>query len=183
MYLYHYYDSSVGAFRNLSGLSIDEANNVLLGIAEAKPDTMCAKRQEGYMSARHRFEDILRSEFVKKGGIINRPFPHYMVVEHCPWLSGWFENSAYIKIPIDEFDIRTISFTYGDSHPTFSDRANDGKEYRKRLYTYDEILGIIEKYGLPQDWNADGSYGPERYIEAHIWSDETIRRYAPLSEY
>lgn len=24
-----------------------------------------------------------------------------------------------------------ISFTYGDSHPTFSDRVNDGKEYLK----------------------------------------------------
>lgn len=46
-----------------------------------------------------------------------------------------------------------ISFTYGDSHPTFSDRVNDGKEYRKKLYTYDEILEVIEKYGLPQDWN------------------------------
>ena len=28
----------------------------------------------------------------------------------------------------------------------------------------EEILGIIEKYGLPQEGNADGAYGPERYI-------------------
>ena len=55
--------------------------------------------------------------------------------------------------------------------------VNDGKEYRKKLYTYDEILEIIEKYGLPQNWNDDGTYGPERYIEAHIWSDEVIGRY------
>ena len=59
----------------------------------------------------------------------------------------------------------------GDSHPTFSDRVNDGKEYRKKLYTYDEILGVIEKFGLPQDWNPDGKYGPEQYVEAHVWSD------------
>lgn len=75
------------------------------------------------------------------------------------------------------FDLRTISFTYGDSHPTFSDRINDEKEYRKRLYTYDEILEVIEKYGLPQDWNDDGRYGPERYIEAHIRSDDVIEQY------
>ncbi len=94
-----------------------------------------------------------------------------MVGEHSPWLSTWFDNCAYIKIPIEEFDIRTISFTYG------SERVNDGKEYRKKLYTYDEILHIIEKYGMPQDWNDDGKYGPERYIEAHIWSNEVIDKY------
>lgn len=65
----------------------------------------------------------------------------------------------------------------GDSHPTFSEKVNDGKEYRKRLYTYDEILKVIKKYGLPQEWNDDGKYGPERYIEAHVWSVETINAY------
>lgn len=98
-----------------------------------------------------------------------------MTVEHSPWLSSWFEQSAFIKIDINEFDKNTISFTYGDSHPTFSPKVNDGKEYRKNLYTYNEILGIIAKYGLPQDWNNDGKYGPERYIEAHIWSDDVIK--------
>lgn len=64
-----------------------------------------------------------------------------------------------------------------DSHPTFSPRITDNKEYRKKLYLYNEIVEVIAKYGLPQDWNNDGEYGPERYIEAHIWSDETIQNY------
>ena len=108
-----------------------------------------------------------------------RRSPHYMVVEHSLWLSTWYENCAYIRIPIEEFDLRTVSFTYGDSHPVFSPRPNkmDGKEYRKKLYTYDEILMLIEKYGLPQHWNNEGIYGLERYIEAHIWSDETTDKY------
>lgn len=59
----------------------------------------------------------------------------------------------------------------------YSPRINDGKEYRKKLYNYNEILEIIEKYGLPQDWNNDGRFGPERYIEVQIWSDEVISRY------
>jgi len=177
MYLYHYYDKSIGPFKNLSDISIEEANKVLRDIANTKPDVQCAKRQENYMQMRHYYEDILRSEFIKKGGVISRKSPHYMVIEHSPWLSTWFENSAFIKIPIEEFDLRTVSFTYGDSHPTFSERVNDGKEYRKKLYTYEEILEVIKKYGLPQDWNNDGKYGPERYVEAHIWSDEIIRLY------
>ncbi|MBD5546793.1 MAG: hypothetical protein HDQ97_05285 [Lachnospiraceae bacterium] len=177
MFLYHYYDASMKPFQNLSDIPIDEAKKILMDIALKKPNTQCAKRADEYMELRHHYEDILRCEFVKKGGNIQREAPHYMVVEHSPWLASWFENSAFIKISIEEFDKSTISFTYGDSHPTFSPKVNDGKEYRKKLYTYDEILGIIAKYGYPQDWNNDGKYGPERYIEAHIWSDDVIRKF------
>lgn len=177
IYLYHYYDKTTGPFVNLSDLTVDEAKSVLDTIKRAKPNTQSAQRHDQYVEYRRNCENIIRSEFAKKGGIINRISPHYLVIGHSPWLSTWFDNSAFIKISIDEFDIRTISFTYGDSMPTFSSRVNDDKEYRKKLYTYDEILKIIEKYGFPQDWNDDGRYGPERYIEAHVWSDETINRY------
>ena len=164
---------------NISELSMEQSNNILNRIKEEKPTTQSAQRDSEYMFRRHMYEDIIRKEFLKKGGIVNRNVPHYMVVEHSPWLSTWFEDSAYIKIPIDEFDLKTVSFTYGDSHPTFSPwpRDDDWKEYRRKLYTYDEILVIMKKYGLPQDWNNDGKFGPERYIEAHIWSDETINKY------
>ena len=177
MFLYHYYDRKVGPFRNLSDLSIDAAMDLLDAIRKKKPDTMCAKRQTSYIQDRLYYEKILRDEFIKKGGQVARKAPHYMIVEHSPWLSSWYDNMAYIKIPIEEFDVNTLSFTYGDSHPTFSPRVNDGKEYRKKRYTYEEILDIIEKYGLPQDWNNDGKFGPERYVVVHIWSDETIKNY------
>ena len=142
---------------HLSDLSLNDANTILKEIAITKPNVQCAKRNADYMQARVYYENILRNEFQKKGGLIYRQVPHYMVVEHSPWLSTWYENCSFIKIPMEEFDLRTVSFTYGDSHPTFSDKVNDGKEYRKKLYTYDEILEIIEKYGLPQDWNDDVS--------------------------
>jgi hypothetical protein len=179
MILYHYYDKSIGPFVNLSEIPMEEAKAVLDTIKETKPDVQCAKRQPTYMEDRHGYEEMLRAEFAKKGGILTRKVPHYMVIEHSPWLATWFQNSAFIQISIEEFDLRTVSFTYGDSHPVFSPRVNkmDGKEYRKKLYTYDEIVELIKKYGLPQDWNNDGAYGPERYIEAHIWSDETIGKY------
>lgn len=177
MYLYHYYDKETGPFRSLSDLSPEDAKAVLESIKEKRPNSQSAKRHDKYVEYRRNCENIIRSEFEKKRGRIERTSPHYMVIEHSPWLSTWYENSAYIKIPIEEFDVKTLSFTYGDSMPTFSPNVNDGKEYRKRLYTYDEILEIIDKYGLPQDWNDDGKYGPERYIEVHVWSDEPIKRY------
>ena len=180
MNLYHYYDSKVGPFVNLSDVPIDEANAVLDKIKELKPNSQSAKRDPEYMNRRLMYEEILRREFSKKGGIIQRKSPHYLVVEHSPWLlNEWFENSAYIKIPISEFDLRTVSFTYGDSHPVFSKGPHkmDDKEYRRKLYNYDEILQVIEKYGLPQNWNKDGNLGPERYVEAHVWCDDVIKQY------
>lgn len=177
MYLYHYYDKTIGPFKNLTDSSIEDAKRILEEIKIRKPNAQSAKRHATYMKDRLYYEEILREKFKEKGGVIKRQVPHYMVIEHSPWLSTWFENSAYIKIPIEEFDLETVSFTYGDSHPTFSPRLNDNKEYRKKLYLYDEILDMIAKYGLPQVWNDDGRFGPERYIEAHIWSDETIYRY------
>lgn len=177
MYLYHYYNRNSKPFLNLSDLSLEEANARLEEIRRTNPASYCAKRPPEYMENRLHFEKILREEFQKKGGRIERNVPHYMTVEHSPWLSSWYEDCAYVKIPVEEFDLKTLSFTYGDSHPTFSDKVNDGKEYRKKLYTFDEILKIIDKYGLPQKWNDDGRFGPERYIEVHIWSDETINRY------
>ena len=52
--------------------------------------------------------------------------------------------------------------------------AKRQKEYVSDRRRFEEIPAIIEKYGYPQDWNADGRYGPERYIEAHIWTDRGV---------
>ena len=82
-----------------------------------------------------------------------------------------------LEIPIEEFDIKTLSFTYGDSMPTFSQAIENKKEYHNQIYTYDEILKIIDKFGLPQNWNDDGKYGYERYIEVQVWNEEPINRY------
>lgn len=177
MFLYHYYDKSIGPFVNLSDLPLDQAQLMLDKIKSTKPRSQSAKRNPAYVENRRRCEDILRRAFLAKGGLPERLAPHYMVVEHSPWLSTWYEESAWIKIPVADFDLRTVSFTYGDSMPTFSPTVNDGKEYRHKLYTYDEIVPLIAKYGLPQDWNDDGAHGPERYIEAHIWSNDTIDRF------
>ncbi len=177
MKLYHYYDKDLGPFKNISELSDEEAKKVMAELSKKKPGAFCNQRNDEYLKLRHYYENILRTEFNKKDGVIKREIPHYMVVEACNFIESWYEKCEHLVIDVEEFDKRTLSFTYGDSHPTFSDRVNDGKEYRRKLYTYDEILEVIEKYGYPQEWNKDGKYGPERYVEVHIWSDEVILRY------
>lgn len=179
MLLYHYYDKRSGPFRSLSELSPSYAEAILSKIRETRPNSQCAKRDSLYVSHRKNCESILRREFIKAGGRPQRDNPFYMVVDHSPWLSTWYEECGIIQIPAEEFDLDTLSFTYGDSMPTFSPLIKDGKEYRHRLYTFNEITEIIKKYGLPQDWNDEGKYGPERYIEVQVWSNETIARYHP----
>lgn len=76
MLLYHYFDKKTGPFRNLSDLSVEEAKKLLLTIKAEKPETMCAKRQDSYIADRRRFEEILRTEFRKKGGKIEREALH-----------------------------------------------------------------------------------------------------------
>lgn len=181
MFLYHYFERSIGAFSNLSDLSVNEAEKVLEKIKNDRPSSQAAQRDVNYMKRRINYEKIVRNLFIEKGGKPTRKVPHYMVVEECKWLNSWYIDGCYVKIPIEDFDLNTISFTYGDMHPTFSPIINDGKEYRKKIYSYNEILKIIEKYGLPQEWNTEGKLGPERYIEVQIWSDDTIAKYFKLS--
>lgn len=56
-------------------------------------------------------------------------------------------------------------------------RYQDGKKYRGQIYTLKEIKEIIDEFGLPQEWNSIGHYGPERYIEVQIWNDKPLTRW------
>lgn len=178
IYLYHYYDQTLGPFKNLSDLSDEEAKQILLDMRETRPYSQPAQRDSLYMTRRRHYEKIAYDKFVEMGGKPERTSPHYMVVEYCKWLSEWYQNSAFVKIPIEKFNKDTISFTYGDMHPNFSPLTeNDGKPYRGKLYNYEQILKVIEEFGLPQEWNPDGELGPERYIEVQVWSDEALKEY------
>ncbi|MBO4325324.1 MAG: hypothetical protein J5845_08035 [Lachnospiraceae bacterium] len=177
MILYHYYEQSTGPLRSISDLPDEEAEAVLRKIRDEKPDIFLARRPEDYVQKRRRFEAILRNEFIKMGGQPERQSPHYFVVEKCPFFEKWYEQTAWITVDTSELDMSQVTFTYGDSHPTFSGNVKDGKEYRNRLYNFEEIQKIIEKYGLPQIWNPDFKYGPECYVEVQIWTDRGLEKW------
>jgi hypothetical protein len=178
-YLYHYYEGQIGPFKNLSDLTPDQAQDIL-GRIKAEKKGMAANRFPGYLERRRELEQIARDMFIAKGGKPVRMVPHYMVVGECTWLQSWYEQGCFLKIPVHAFRPETISFSYGDLFPTFSQRVNDQKEYRRQIYTQSEIVGIIEKYGLPQDWNMDGKLGPERYIEVQVWDDKPLQVYMEI---
>jgi hypothetical protein len=99
----------------------------------------------------------------------------------------WYNEPAYIKIHISEFDPETISFTYGDMFPAFNPELDDGMEYRSNVYFYDEILQLIKKYGYPEKvkYSIKDAVYPKsapinhflKYIEAHVWSDDVPEKY------
>ncbi|MGG1556075.1 hypothetical protein [Paenibacillus ferrarius] len=170
-FLYHYFDDSLGPFRNLSDLEPEEAERVLDEI-RVQQKGFASKRSLDYLTIRRSLEKRARELFMQKGGKPIRIHPQYMTVGECPWLLEWFEKGKALRIPITAFDSLTLSFTYGDLFPTM--RYQDGKKYRGQVYTLNEIGQIINEFGLPQEWNSQGKDGPERYIEVQIWDDKPL---------
>ena len=176
MFLYHYFEKSKGPLLSLSALALEVAvdiqNNIIVD-----NKTFAAQRNERYLPRRKELEKIVYNLFVRKGGKPEKETPHYFVICKCPWLETWYEEADFIRISINEFNLQTVSFTYGDTFPTFSPNVTDGMEYRNTVYTYDEILKIIKKYGLPQDKWDKPIFAQPSYIEAQIWSDNPVLRY------
>ncbi|WP_243156364.1 hypothetical protein [Clostridium sp. C8-1-8] len=172
--LYHYYEAEVGPFKTLSDLSIEEADKVLEHI-RGRGETYASKRSKDYMIVRRELERKVRKMFMEKGGQPLRQVPISMTLGQCNWIKQWYKNGQEVKIPISKINPKTISFTYGDIFPAM--RYEDYKPYSKKVYTLEEIEEVVELYGLPQQWNNDGSKGPKRYIEVQVWSDEPLEFY------
>ena len=177
MYLYHYFDKRDGPFRSLSDVSSKKAIKILEDIKINRPSSQSASRDLEYMKRRENYEKIAYDFFVSIGGKPERKNPYFMCVDECEWLYTWYEQPDFIKIPIEEFDLNTLSFSYGDMHPTFSPIVTDNLEYRKKLYMYDDILKIIDKYGMPQEREYKGEIGFPRYVEVQVWSDKVVNKY------
>lgn len=174
IHLYHYYDAEIGPFRNLSGLSSEEANRVSQQLRQ-EVGAFASKRSEDYLSIRKELETKARNLFIAKGGRPRNAYPHYMTLGKCDWLMTWYKNPACLAIDWKAFAEDSISFSYGDLFPTM--RYEDDRPYRKQIYTRAEIITVVDEFGWPQDWNSRGDQGPERYIEVQIWDEEVIKPY------
>jgi hypothetical protein len=177
-FLSHYYDAACGPFRNLSDLPLVEAERVQAELRE-RGGTFASQRNADYLSIRRMLEDRVREAFIEKGGKPERVRPHYLIVGSCPWVQTWYANGCELRIPLANFAPTIVSFTYGDTFPAM--RYQDGKPYRGQVYTLAELPDLVAEFGLPQEWNADGSGGPDRYIEAQVWSDTPLRPYYTTS--
>jgi hypothetical protein len=175
-FLSHYYEARRGPFLNLSDLPLEEAE-VLLQRIRQEGVIFASKRAADYIKIRRGLEEQVRELFVAKGGKPRRARPHYMILGSCPWVESWYVEGCELRIPLVDFDPAIVSFTYGDTFPAM--RFQDGKPYRGQVYTLNELPDLVRGHGLPQEWNAQGQHGPDRYIEAQVWDDEPLEGWLP----
>lgn len=175
--LFHYFEADTGPFKNLSALTFSEAQRIMKALREEKA-IFASRRSEDYLQIRLELEEKARNLFIQKGGKAINKYPHYMTLGPCAWLKEWYIEGKELIIPLEAFNPEMLSFTYGDLFPTM--RFNDGKPYRGNVYTLFEIQEIIEQFGWPQEWNHDGTKGPERYIEVQVWDDIVLQKYLRL---
>ncbi|UPK45597.1 hypothetical protein [Paenibacillus pabuli] len=171
---FHYFEKSVGPFRNLSSLSEQDAEAVSQSI-QREGRNFASQRSADYMMIRRELEQKAYEQFISKGGKPTNSYPHYMTLGACTWLESWYTEPDWVTISWEDLAADSVSFTYGDLFPTM--RYTDDKPYRKQVYTKDEILDVIQSYGWPQVWNREGDFGPERYIEVQVWNERMIRPY------
>jgi hypothetical protein len=159
MFLYHYFEKERGPFITLSDLSDEKAVEIHDSL-EMGENNFAKRNFDGkYMLNRRIIENWLYGAFMKKDGKPERSTPQYMILGESNEPKKWFNSMDYVKIHIDEFNMDTVSFTYGDSFPTFfAPHFGDKSEYRLNVYKYNEILEIIDKYGFPQE-------NPREYLE------------------
>jgi hypothetical protein len=175
-YLSHYYEAEKGSFLNLSHVSLPDAE-AMLDVIRRCGNVFASQRSPDYLQIRRELESRVRELFIAKGGKPELERPHYMILGSCPWLLDWYVEGRELQIPLDRFALEAVSFTYGDTFPAM--RYPDGKPYRRQVYTLAELPTLVLKHGLPQEWNSDGSLGPDRYIEAQVWSDQPVKAYLP----
>lgn len=110
-YLYHYYECSRGPFRNLSDLSLAQAEAVLADIRQ-RGEGFASQRKADYLTIRSELEAFVRTRFVEKGGKPHRAHPHYMILGKCDWVKNWYREGCEVHILLNEFDPQCVSFTY-----------------------------------------------------------------------
>jgi hypothetical protein len=191
-YLYHYYESTVAPFLSYADLSYDEALEMIKAQLERDPHNV-NPRPEWFISRRREMESKVRKAFIAKGGKPQKQYPYYMTLGVHDAMKTWFGDAAVLRIPADEFDLDTVSFTYGDMFAVMNPALNTGEPYWGQVYTYPEIVEVIVEYGFPEptdynarrdNWKLGGVYLNQllKYVEAHIWSDDVTRKYREMWE-
>ena len=188
-HLYHYYEKTCEPFRTITSLPFDEAAEALREWRENNPKSATPANIDWFLNRRYEMEKTVRDKFIAIGGKPVRTAPVYFTLSANKGMMTWYNNPAHIKISISEFDLDTVSFTYGDTFPVFNSNLNTGEECWGQVYKYDGILKLIDKYGYPEDpeYDMKNRIFPEekpinrylKYIEAHVWSDEVLDRYRP----
>ncbi len=179
-FISHYYEERNGPLRSLSDNTKDGSREILRQLIE-KGEGINSRRTLDYIETRIEVENWLREEFKKKGGKPLRKNPHYFILGTCDWLLKWYTHGRCFKKQLADIDPRTISITYPDSMISYhlhrakkssgsSVHKKHYRDYHGKVFVFEELEGLIRKYGLPKGRKEDGDY--DLYIEVQVWDDQ-----------
>ncbi len=179
----HYFHKA--PFQSLTDLSNSERAAV---IAKLEFPSGASHRFQSayYFDQRKQYELQMHRQFLEKGGCPIRQRPHYAVLGESEIWDSITTNS--IRIPLSEIPPEQISFTYTDSWFTFVEREADGtinpqKPQYNNLYRLEELPSLFSKYGWPGDrWKSEPEWKNDIYVEAQLWSDESVQRFTQVPE-
>jgi hypothetical protein len=180
-FLTHYYLPDRKPFLNLSSLNEADLSTVLEELRH-KTETGENKRMfaDWYVTERKISEQHLKKEFLKKGGVVEKNYPHYFVFGESLIQKGLAEGTKEVRIELKKLPLEKISFTYPDSMATMVLKQDIiyKMPYHGEVFTYSEIIEVIKEYGFPKDEIGKTSkFHFPLYIEAQLWSDEPIAQF------
>ena len=182
----HYYDARCRPFQNLSDLDESALDEILRDLNQSSRTDEAYKRTYGprYMDMRRRTETRLRDLFAARGGVIERPSPHYFCLGECRWFAGLYPDTRAIQIDLEDLPPLSTSVTYPDSFVAMALSREFGipqepKPYHERVFLLSEIPSLAERWGLPDpqmDVEYDGYHKRpfEIFVEIQVWSDDPV---------
>lgn len=184
-YLTHYHLPDKQPFLSLSAVEEPQLTSIITEL-NGRHERKELRRffAAWYVHKRKETELHLRNEFIKKGGTVNKDWPHYLVLGVSTILKSSHSDMREVTIPLSEIDERTISFTFPDSMASMelTNEPDACKPYHGQVFTLKEIIKVVREYGFPKDEVARTSkYGYPNYIEAQLWCDKPVSKYINLS--
>ncbi|MCP4130816.1 MAG: hypothetical protein GY754_07525 [bacterium] len=131
-------------------------------------------------------EKWLYEKFLFAGGEPKTNYPCYFTLGKSLFLKN-FESfdgkSAEVKIPLDLFSSKNISFTYPDSF--FSKWLSENKDHELynselngKIFMLDEILNLLSQNKIPKNVYMDTpNYKYHFYIESQVWDYDILEQY------
>jgi hypothetical protein len=186
-HLTHYYRKNKQPFESMSYLSDDEAESVGKALFEENSKAFKRFRKfPTYWPRRRKTDQWVRSEFKKKGGIPVEPYPQYMVLGKSSYISelGGDEGYVELQIPLAEFNMEEVSFTYSDCMVSMwlleeqKEKDYYNPELHGKVFTLPEILNVVKTHGIPnREWEIDSTKSFDFFVEAQIWSFRPLEKY------
>lgn len=188
-FILHVYKAGSPPFESLSELPEEQALTIMRSLY--RKESILWERFEdpvAYLSKRKQVEFDLKSEFQRKGGLPKQDFPIYFMLGRPPWATEVVDTvtlstTEEIEVPLSVFDKTDISFTYPDSMVSamIAEQRNAEyyePEYHGKLFTFDEIVRIVDIKGLPGDrWQTKMPRNLAHYIEVQVWNTDVLRKF------